>query len=240
MNARVQYQLRWPPVTKSVIALAVVFFALWIGPILIEPFGKLVGNYLILRNGIIGEHDAFWSFATYAWFHGDFVSVLFAAFGVWVFGAELQSRWSPLRWWGMQVTAVLVAGLAAFAVLWATSATYPVRGYQAGLLSLAAAYCWQMWEQPLFFFFFSLKGRTLLAGFVVLGSLLSIFSGYYAGVAVDLVGAGVGLAFAGRVFHPRDLRVRLRNWRARRRLKVVPPTPESKKTNGKSNGTYLN
>lgn len=241
MNRNVQYQLVWPPFTKSIIALAVAFFALWLLPILIEPLGAIVGQHLVLTAGnVVGDYEI-WTLATYALFHNDFFGVFFTAFALWIFGADLQSRWGNKKWWLTQVAAVAVGGILTFLGLWIFGSAIAVQGYHAAVMALVTAYCWLWWRRPLHFFFFEMTGRTMLLFFLGLSVVMSLVSGYWPMIALDAAGVLVGFLASGRSLHPRDLRVRFRNWRLRKKLSVIPKSPETK-PNGKkkSNGIHLN
>lgn len=244
MNRNVQYRVVWPPFTKSVIALSATFFLLWIIPVLVAPVGAFVSDHLILSApNILGDYEV-WSLFTYGLFHTEFFGAFFSGLALWLFGAELQSRWSTRRWWGVQAAAVLLGGVVSFLALWLFDSATGVRGYQAGIMALVTAYCWLWWRRPLNFFFVEMTGRTMLLVFLGFSILMSAFSGYWPMIALDLCGVAVGFLASSRSLSLRDLRVRLRNWRLRRKLSVVPKSPEATsggKTKRKTaDGTYIN
>jgi len=241
MNRNVQYRVAWPPFTKSIIALAAGFFALWLLPILVEPLGSFVAHHLVLSTENVVADNEVWSLLTYGLFHHDFFGVFFTAFALWIFGAELQSRWGNTKWWLTQLGAVALGGVLTFVGLLAFESSIAVQGYHAAVMALVTAYCWLWWRRPLYFFFFEMTGRTMLLFFLGLSVVMSLVSGYWPMIALNVAGVAVGFIASGRSLHPSDLRVRFRNWRLRRNLKVVPKTPETK-PNGKkkSNGLHLN
>lgn len=238
MNRNVQYRIAWPPFSKSVIALAVTLFGLWIAT-RFGPVAAFAGEHLVLTRSAVASDVKLWTLLTYGLFEADFIGVLFAVFAAWIFGAELERAWGAPKWWGMQLAALLVGGIVTFVALVALGSDLPVRGYHAALMALITAYCWRHWRRPQHFFFFEMTGRTMLLFFLGLGVLIGLFGGYWPIVTLDLGGVAVGFLASGRTLNPRDLRVRFRNWKIRRKLSVVPKTPESK-PNGKSNGVHLN
>lgn len=242
-RGNVQYQLAWPPFSKSIIGLAVAFFVCWLLPVVIAPLGAFVDSHLMLTRGAILQDYEVWTLLTYALFHDGFIAVLFTSFVLWVFGAELQRHWSTKKWWGVQIAAVLLGGLTCFLVLWIFDSEIVIRSYHAPVMALVFAYCWLHWREPLHFFFFAMTGRTMLLVFLGFGILMGAFSGYWPIIALDLSGVLVGFLASTRTLNLRDLRVRFRNWKARRHLKMVR-SPEDKpngkqKPNGKSNGVHL-
>lgn len=238
MNRNVQYRIAWPPFSRSVIALAGLLFGLWIAT-RFQTVGVLAAEHLILSRAAVLADLQVWTLLTYGFFEADFIGVLFAVFAAWVFGAELERAWGTVKWWGVQLAALLAGGVVTFFVLWVAGADIAVRGYHAALMALVTAYCWRHWRHPQHFFFFEMTGRTMLLVFLGFGVLLGAFGGYWPIITLDLAGVAVGFLASGRTLNPRDLRVRIRNWRLRRKLSVVPKTPESK-PNGKSNGVHLN
>jgi membrane associated rhomboid family serine protease len=239
-----QYRVVWPPFTPSVIGLSIAFFLLWIGPVLIQPFGEVVGSHLILTLPAVVERYQVWTLATYGFFHSDFFGVFFSALALWLFGGEMERRWSAKKWWIVIVSAVVLGGVFDLLGLWVFGSPMPVRGFQAPIMALLTAFCWLHWRSPLNMFFFSMSGRTMLLFFLGLGVLMAALSGYWPVIGLDAAGVAVGFLASTRTLNPRDLRVRFRNWRARRKLKLVR-SPESKpngkaKPNGKSNGIHYN
>lgn len=238
----VQYRVVWPPISKPVIALIVAFFLLWLGSLQGAPLHTVATDYLLLTTAGLTERVAGWSLATYALFHADFFGVLFTGIALWLFGGELNTRWSAGRFWGMQVAAVLVGGLACAAGLVLLDSGQVVRGYQAPAMALVFSYCWMHWRSPLHFFFFAMTGRTMLLVFLGFGVVMSAFSGHWPHIVLDFAGVAVGFVFSTRTFHPRDLRTRFRLWRARRKLTVVrSPEDDVKKPKRKTaDGQYIN
>lgn len=239
-----RYRVAWPPFTKSVIGLAVAFFVLWLGSILIEPFGGLVGSHLVLTTPAVVERYQVWTFLTYAFFHTDFFGVFFSGLALWLFGGEMEKRWSTKKWWGVVAGSVVLGGVLSFLGLWAFGSPMPVRGFHAAVIAMLTAFCWLHWRSPLNMFFFSMTGRTMLLFFVGLSLAMAIFSGYWAIIGLDVGGVAVGFLASTRTLNLHDLRVRFRNWKARRKLKLVK-SPEDKpngkaKPNGKSDDFYYN
>lgn len=239
-----RYRVVWPPFSKSVIGLAVAFFVLWLGPVLVEPAGSFVGAHLVLTAPAIVDRYQVWTLLTYAFFHTDFFAVFFSALALWLFGSEMQKRWSTTKWWAVIAGAIALGGVLCWLGLWAFGSGMPVRGFHAPIMAMLTAFCWVHWRSPLNMFFFSMTGRTMLLGFLGLSVVMAIFSGFWPVIGLDVAGVAIGFLASTRILNLRDLRVRFRNWKARRNLKLVRG-PEDKpngkaKPNGKSNGVHYN
>ena len=201
-------------------------FVLWIGSIDGAPLHAVARDHLMLtKDGVLG--GSVWSLLTYAFFENGFFGVLFAAIAVWLFGSELQQRWSPAKFWLTQLGAIVVGGLLSFALLAAVDSPLTVRGYHGAAMALVFSYCWAHWNEPLYFFFFAMRGRTMLLFFLGLGVITALLSGYWPSLVLDVSGIAVGFFASLGGFNMRDLRTRIRLWQARKRLKVVPPPEES-------------
>ncbi len=222
-----QFRFVWPPITKTFIGMAAVAFLGWFVPTIVEPVKAFSLAHLWLTNGNIASDYELWTFATYAVFHPDFVSAAFAALAIWLFGTELQQSWGGLKYGLVQLAAVVLGGVLAFATVFLLEMDTPVLGYHAAIIALLTAYCRRYWEQELSLIIVSLKGKWMLAIFLGLNVVLAGVSGAYYAIALDVGGFIVGY-FAGRGpgFTFRELRTRFNRWRARRHLKVVRKTPE--------------
>lgn len=236
-----QYRIAWPPITKSLIGLVVGLFVLWIGSIHGAPLYGITADYLLLTREAVTSRYAVWSIFTYAFFHADFFGVFFTAIALWLFGGELQSRWSAARWWGVQLGAIVLGGALCFLGLWAFDSAQAVYGYQAAVMALVFSFCWLHWRSPLYFFFFAMTGRTMLLVFLGIGVALSAFAGQWPMIVLDLSGVAAGFLASTRTLHPRDLKTRFRLWKARRKLRVVRSPEDDKKPKRKnSDGMYIN
>jgi len=237
-SPRRQIQIKWPPFTRGVIALAIFFFVTWFVGAIFPSVRGFIQAHLALDAPAIVDGLQLWTLLTYGAFHQTFFEVFFAVFALWVFGAELESRWSAVRWWGMQLCAVALGGVLVFLVELAIGSDMIVTGYHGAIMSLITAYCIYHWRSPLYFFFFAMTGRTMLLFFAGLSIVLGLVGGYWPVVPIDGAGILVGYLAAKRL-NLRDLRTRFRLWRARRKLKVVK-RPEDDGGKKKPNGSYIN
>lgn len=57
-----------------------------------------------------------WQIGTYAFLHGDFLSLFFNMLSLWMFGAELERTWGPRRYMQMLAASAVLAGIAALLV----------------------------------------------------------------------------------------------------------------------------
>lgn len=238
--AQVQYKLVWPPVTKPMIALAVVLVVLWLGGLEGAPLHELVRDNLTLTLDNVAQGAAVWSIFTYGFVEREFFGVLFPLLALWLIGGELATAWRPAKFWGMQAVAITLGGAASLALLWLFDSPLEVRGYQAAVMAVIAAYCWRVWRSPRQFFMWQMTGRTLLLLFVGFGVVIALFSRHWPALVLDAAGLLTGFAFSARSLHPRDLRTRIRLWRARRKLTLVKAPEDDQPPRKTADGQYIN
>lgn len=234
-----QYRLAWPPITKPMIALLIVFAVLWLASLQGSPLHEVARDYLLLTEGALTERYAGWSAVTYAFFHRGFFDILFSGIAIWLFGGELAQRWTAARFWGTQVVAAIVGAIFCIPLLLFVDSEMVVMGYQAPAMALVFAYCWLRWRTPQHFFFFEMTGRTMLLLFLGLGLVVSLL-GHWPTIVLDLAGCLVGFIASKGKFNFRDLRTRFRMWQARRKLKLVKSPEDDRPPRKTADGQYIN
>lgn len=221
------YRFQWPPVTRTVIGVAVVAFLGWFIPTIVEPVRAFATDHLWLSATNVTSDLELWTLATYAVFHLDFVSAFFTVFAFWLFGTELQRVWTTTKFWAVQALSVVFGGALAFGTVWALDMQTPVIGYHAATMALLTGFCRLHWDRELSIIVLTLTGKSMLALFFGLNALFAVLGGAYYALALSIAGVIVGfLAGGGRGFNLRQLRTRFNKWRSRRHLKVVRKTPE--------------
>lgn len=216
-----EYKISWPPFTKSVIGLVVLFFVFWILSVISIDLRSLIFAHMSvsLENIMAGR---FWTIFFYGFSHQSFSEVLFISIALWLFGAELQSIIGLKKWWALQLSSVLLGGF--FVLGWSAalqSESIPLHGYHAAIIGLITAYCLTKWNEKVYLFTIPLSGKTMLIACISLSVLMSVIGGMYIRLLLDLAGVLCGFLISGNFFKYRELRTRYRLWRARRKLKLV-------------------
>lgn len=223
-------QLKWPPITKSVIGLGVFFFVFWLATVIFEPLRTFADANMRLSLTSFKE-GRFWSVLLYGVYHRGFIEILFVGLASWMFGSEVQNRLGLKRWWLLQIVSVILAGLVVVGWDAVFGLKHPVQGFHAAVIGLIAAFCWDKWNETIYIFTFPLTGKIMLAACAGFGVVMAIMAGQYVRIGMDVAGIICGILFAGNFLNPRDLKTRFRLWNARRRLKIVRG-PEKKKDYG--------
>lgn len=227
-----QYRFQWPPITKTVIGVAIVAFLGWFIPTIVEPVQRFASEHLWLTTDNVVADFEVWTIASYAVFHLDFVSAFFTVFAFWLFGTELQRVWSPTKFWTVQAIASVFGGLLAFGTVWALGMETPVVGYHAATMALLTGFCRLHWDRELSIFIAKLTGKTMLLLFFGLNALFAVLGGAWYALALSVAGVIVGFfASNGPRLSFRDLRTRFNRWRSRRHLKVMRKTPDGEWVN---------
>lgn len=246
------YQLAWPPLTPGVKALLILYVVCFVvHPLFSGSMGTrafITEHFYISNAGMLGRLNL-WQPLTYQLFHADFFHILFNSFVLYIFGAEVEQRWSAREF--VIFTLGSGVGVAVLATLWYLIAallpgilinpsaigpegwvTTQTVGASGAINAIIAAYCLYMWNTP----------RPLLLGFSITGKwLLAIFFGFdllraFAGSNVSLtyhiLGTAVGLLATIVVYQPLGLIGRFKLWRLRRKLVLLrgdgPTTPDLK------------
>ncbi len=220
-----QYQVVWPPVSRNTKLLIGFLAAQWLALILIEPLRTFVSEWLLLPTSTPLLVQP-WQVMTYGFFDNDFLSILFAAVGIWIFGAEVEQRWGAKKWWLIQLGGILLAGAFAWLVGLVTSfamtpAPFIQQGWHPAVTALATAYCIRQWNAQMSIFGIPMNGRILLTFFVGLSVVMSAISLNFPGVGLEAGGVLAGYIATRPSGLIRDLKTRFRMWQARRHLKVV-------------------
>jgi rhomboid-like protein len=226
--ARRQLQLAWPPLTTNLKVTMGALFALWVVQIqLTGPDGTFTRLYLGLSAHNIMEGRV-WTILSHAFFHGGFMHLLFNGFALWLFGGEVDRRWSLARFWRFTLLCALGGGLAVLATQFSAWGVYswlgygqlaiqrmlvtPTIGFSGAIMGLVAAYCWQHWDRQMYFFFFRVTGKTLLPLFVGL-DVLMIAAGQPISISGHLGGMLTGLLLVSGYWRPRKLKLAVRRWK---------------------------
>lgn len=178
-----------PPITFSLIALSIAVYVLMgiTGPRIVWVFG-------LWPPGSGGSFHA-WQLVTYAFLHGSLLHLGFNLFALWMFGAELERRWSDLRYLLTFLISAIVAGMTQIVVSgYFLNASGPVVGASGGVFGLLLAYALYFPNRvvTLFFLpFLRLRTRT----FVMIYGAIELILG------VTNTGAGVAhFAHLGGLF----------------------------------------
>lgn len=221
----VQYQVQWPPFTRNIKILAGLLFGLWFASTMIDPLGAFVNQELLVSMPAVASGKV-WTLLTYAFWHADFMHLLFNVLVLWIFGGELDQRWSNTQWWRFNLLCALGGGIAVVLSQLIFQTGYPTLGYSGAVMGVVAAFAWQNWERTLYFFFFPMKGKTLLLVFITIDVLLVVFGGEPLSISAHLGGLITGLLLATGWWRPSKIRRRWKRYQQRRRFKVVKKQAE--------------
>jgi membrane associated rhomboid family serine protease len=167
-----------------------------------------------------------WQLLTYMWIHDPDVigHIGFNMLVLYFFGPSLEQQWGRRRYLRNYVlfglggaAAVMLTGL----LLWLFDAQQPpVLGASAAIAGLVAAFCIDNWNTVLKTFFIEMKGRTLLIIFIII-DVIRLVAGEPIAVQAHWGGMLTALIVVKSDWvDPRLLRLRLRRWRLRRRLRL--------------------
>lgn len=124
-----------PPITLTLILLNVMVYglALFTGPDLIRTFA-------LWPPGSGGSFH-YWQLVTYSFLHGSPLHLGFNMLALWMFGAELETRWNDLRYLLTYLLSVVVAAMTQIAVSGYFAPTGgAVVGASGGVFGLLLAY----------------------------------------------------------------------------------------------------
>lgn len=248
--AQRQLRLAWPPLTTNLKVVMGLLFILWVVQVqLTGPDGTFPRRYLGLSAMNMMEGRV-WTLVSHAFFHGDFMHLLFNGLALWLFGGEVDRRWSTTRFWRFTLLCLLGGGLTVLASQFATWGIYawlgydqitiarmlmtPTIGYSGAIMGLVAAYCWYNWDRQLYFFVFKLTGKSLLPLFVVF-DLLMVASGRPVSISGHLGGMITGLLLISEYWKPRKLKLAIRRWKRWGFGGADSPSPDRR-----NDGRYFN
>jgi membrane associated rhomboid family serine protease len=234
-----QYQLAWPPLTRSFLVLAGVLFSAWLAFIAITPLKELAIAHLML-NATTLPSLKLWAVFTHALFPTNFGQLFFDLALIYMFGADMEQVWGRARWAGVMVVALLVGGALGALMLWVQAAPGTLGGFTAPTTALITAYCVARWDRTIRLFVFDIPGKWVLGLFALLNlgvAISALFQGVASPLGLILGGAAVG-ALAGKdLLSPRRIKLWWRHRQARQNLKIVR-TPEDPRKN--KDGQWLN
>lgn len=124
-----------PPITLTLILLNVLVYglALFTGP-------DLVRTFALWPPGSGGTFH-YWQLVTYSFLHGSPLHLGFNMLALWMFGAELETRWNDLRYLLTYLLSVVVAAMTQIAVSgYFISTGGAVVGASGGVFGLLLAY----------------------------------------------------------------------------------------------------
>lgn len=124
-----------PPITLTLILLNVLVYglALFTGP-------DLVRTFALWPPGSGGTFH-YWQLVTYSFLHGSPLHLGFNMLALWMFGAELETRWNDLRYLLTYLLSVVVAAMTQIAVSgYFISTGGAVIGASGGVFGLLLAY----------------------------------------------------------------------------------------------------
>jgi membrane associated rhomboid family serine protease len=124
-----------PPITLTLILLNVLVYglALFTGPDLVRTFA--------LWPPDSGGTFHYWQLVTYSFLHGSPLHLGFNMLALWMFGAELETRWNDLRYLLTYLLSVVVAAMTQIAVSgYFVSTSGAVVGASGGVFGLLLAY----------------------------------------------------------------------------------------------------
>ena len=169
-----------PPITLALILLNILIYALELvtGPEIIRVFGLWPP----------GSGGAFhlWQLITYGFLHASLTHLGFNMFAVWMFGAELETRWSDLRYLLTYLLSVVVAAITQIVVAnYFLNISGVVIGASGGVFGLLLAYALYFPRRVvsiIFLPFIRIPVRIFVLGYGVVELLLGL-TGRDAGVA---------------------------------------------------------
>ena len=224
MGARPQMQIVWPPWTRRVKILMAVLVAVFLAKAL-WPEAQAFGlRWLVVTPDLVLDRGGLWSLASHGLWHHTFGHMIMTLVVLYFFGGELEQRLSARRWWALVVAGVVAGGALALAVQLLMPQPVPAMGFGGATTALVAAYCWLHWDVEMNVLVAQLKGKVLLAIFLGIDLLLTLFGGDYPRAAMHLGGAAAGLLVMSG--GPGRLAGHWRKERLRRNLKVMTRTPD--------------
>jgi len=188
-----------PPVTRNiVIACTVVYF-------LQSTSGFPIDRYFALWP--VGPLFQPWQLVSYAFLHAGFTHLLFNMFGLWMFGAELERFWGPVRYSNFLIASTLGASCLQLLVVSGTQMLHPTVGASGAVFGLLLAFA------MLF------PHRTIVPLFPPIPMPAWLFVTLYGGLELwqGVTGTSAGVAHFAHLGGMLGGYVMLRYWRGKRR-----------------------
>ncbi len=214
-----------PAVKQLIIAnVAVFFLQAFLGNVMIEWLAFIPGQAVL--------HLQVWRFFTYMFLHGGLTHIAFNMFGLWMFGSQVERLWGSraflIYYFICGLGGALTYGIFNLAGI---NALIPMLGASAAIYGILLAYGLSFPDSIiLIFMILPMKAKYAVALFGLIELLSAPQGGGVAHVAhlggmltgylflrwtiPALGGRGPGLSFVSTAY---------RNWRTRRRIKVVKP-----------------
>ena len=102
-------------------------------------------------------------------FHGSFFHLLFNMLGLWMFGMELENIWGSRKFLVYYLLGGVAGGLAHLLVGWLMGQTGPTIGASGAVFGVLTAFGILFPNRPIYlYFFFPVKAKYLVAGYIAL------------------------------------------------------------------------
>ena len=227
-----QLKPKWPPFTNNIKGLAIVLFTLWFVSVMVAPVGDFINRYMLVSQVAVIQDFQIWTLATYSLWHADFMHLLFNVAVLWLFGGELDARWSAKKWWSFNAACAVGGGVAVVVSQFVFQTFHPTLGYSGAVMGVVAAFAWQNWDRTIYLFFFPMKGKVLLLVFVAFDILFVVVGREPISIAAHLGGMLTGLLIASGWWRPKRWKLaysRYRHKKHREQFKLITKDPESDK-----------
>ena len=168
-----------------------------------------------------------WRVVSYMFLHGNFTHLLFNMLGLYFFGPQLERAWGTRQFYIFYFLTGVGAGIVAVPFYsYFGSPDTRVIGASGAIFGILAGFA-LMWPNQIIYlqFLFPIKAKWLVLGYAVMEffSTASSLGGRNPGVAsvAHLAGLVIGYFYVRRFSDIRQLPVRLRQWRRRRKFKAL-------------------
>ncbi|MFH1941581.1 MAG: rhomboid family intramembrane serine protease [bacterium] len=211
-------------VKRLLIANGIVYLLQWV-------VGSQMIAVLGLRPRLAWSHLYVWQFFTYMFLHGGFFHILFNMYALWVFGGEVERMWGPKAFYRYYFTTGVGAGL--IYTLLTPFSMVPTIGASGAVLGVLTAFAMMFPDREItLLLFFILPVRMRARTLALLFAGMSLFSGIVGsadGVAhfAHLGGMLVGYLYMKRDWQLTFMKGRFRDWKRRRRMRVVRQKEEN-------------
>ncbi len=223
-----QTRLAWPPVTRNIKFTLLGLLALWVAGV---QWTSFVERYMLVSRRAVFVDGHVWTIFTYALWHLDFSHLLFNGFALWMFGGQLDRRWSSKWFWGFCLLCALGGGVAIVVTQLVFATNFPTLGYSGAVMGLAAGFCWHNWDRPLYFFFARMSGKWLLLLFVGIDLFMVLGARQPISISGHLGGMITGLLLVSGYWRPSRLKRAVERWKQKRQFQKHSRTPTDKKWN---------
>lgn len=222
-----QYRSAWPPITQNIKITLVGLVCFFLLTLTLNDLGYGMGHgeflaeYFLLSKDRVFEEYRIWTVLTYSFFHDDVGHLLFNGIALWMFGGEVDQRWSDKKFWTVSLLSALGGGVAVLLtqLVFGNLGDAATLGYSGAVMGLVGAFCWQTWDRTLYFFFFQMTGKSLLALFLVVDFARVFLGGANVSISAHIGGLIVGLLAATGWWRPRKLKRSWEQWNRRRKFK---------------------